>query len=230
MPRTLAIGDIHGCYDALVALEDHVGIKDDDTIVTLGDYVDRGPGTAEVLEWVMERHASGQLIPLRGNHEIMMLAALDGEQSLDSWLSVGGDAVLESYRRAGFSGQPEALPESHLQFLRSSCLRYHEIETHFFVHATVYPEYELEDQPDFMLFWEKWMGMRRHMSGKIMVCGHTAQRSGWPAHDENSVCIDTRAHGGGWLTCLDVATNEFWQANQQGETRSGWLDEIDMVL
>jgi serine/threonine protein phosphatase 1 len=97
---------------------------------------------------------------------------------------------------------------------------------HIFVHANLYADAALEDQPDFMLYWEKFdPAQGPHESGKIMVCGHTPQRSGVPVNVGHSVCIDTKAHGGGWLTCLDVASGRYWQANEQGETRSDWLEE-----
>jgi serine/threonine protein phosphatase 1 len=75
-----------------------------------------------------------------------------------------------------------------------------------------------------MLFWEFFRPQQPHESGKTMVCGHTAQRSGWPCVLEHGVCIDTCAYGNGWLTCLDVGSGRLWQANQKGEVRDGWLD------
>jgi serine/threonine protein phosphatase 1 len=59
-----------------------------------------------------------------------------------------------------------------------------------------------------------------------MVCGHTPQKSGRPKSLGHAVCIDTWAYGKGWLTCLEVGTGRYWQANQQGEHRSGWLDDL----
>ena len=73
--RTLAIGDIHGCRTALDHLLAFVKPLPGDMIITLGDYVDRGPDTKGVIDRLIELHATGQLIPLRGNHEIMMIAA-----------------------------------------------------------------------------------------------------------------------------------------------------------
>ena len=78
-----------------------------------------------------------------------------------------------------------------------------------------------------MLYWEK---LHRdysapHQSGKIMVCGHTAQQSGMPLDLGHAVCIDTFVYGTGWLTCLDVHSGRLWQARQNGETRTGCLGE-----
>ena len=104
---------------------------------------------------------------------------------------------------------------------------WYETETHFFVHANVYADCPLQEQPDFMLYWEKFDDPPPHESGKIMVCGHTSQKSGLPRSIGHAVCIDTRVYGQGWLTCLDTGAGQFWQANQRGQTRQGWLDEVE---
>ncbi len=117
-----------------------------------------------------------------------------------------------------------SIPAAHWQFLENDCRSYYETETHFFVHANVYSNYPLADQPDNMLYWEhldNWSVP--HESGKIMICGHTPQRTGIPLNLGHAICIDTHAYAGGWLTCLDVAAGRYWQANEQGETRLGQI-------
>lgn len=228
MGRTLAIGDIHGCLTALTTVVRHAKVTDDDMIVTLGDYVDRGPDSVGVLNWVIDRHRQGRLTPVLGNHEIMMLDSFTNHVGRESWMCVGGKETMASYRWHGYSGELEDVPTSHRKFMRMDCLRYHETDSHFFVHANAFPDNELDDQPDFMLFWEKWQGTRMHQSGKRMICGHSSLRSGWPGVSEGSICIDTRVYGeDGWLTCLDVSTGQFWQANENAETRGGFLDDAD---
>ena len=118
--RTLAIGDLHGCYRALVALESFAAFTPDDRIITLGDYVDRGPDSRSVIEWLINRSTNGKLIALRGNHELMMLAARSSEIDLDDWLACGGDAALASYH----TDQIDEVPDSHWHFL-NTCLRAH---------------------------------------------------------------------------------------------------------
>lgn len=230
MPRTLAIGDIHGYLNALQTLVDLVSLKADDTLVTVGDYVDRGPDSAGVIEWLIEKFDDGDLIPLRGNHDIMMLNALDGGEWRGGWQSYGGETTLDSYRRRGFNPEVDGLPERHRRFIETDCQKIHVAETHFFVHASVYYDMPFEDQPDSIVYWEKWESWSDpppHVSGKTMVCGHTAQKSGWPLTVGHAVCIDTWVYGAsGWLTCLNVDTGEVWQARESGETRSGWLDEM----
>jgi len=214
MPRHLAIGDIHGCMNALRSLIDFVELRPDDTIVTLGDYVDRGPDTAAVLDFVIELGNSHKLVPLRGNHEIMMLDAREKNSWLGPWLSYGGEATLQSY-----GGEFTDVPDTHFEFLENALSPYHECETHFFVHANAAPTVALADQSDAALYWQKYKDPDRHCSGKIMVCGHTPQKSGLPSSNGNSICIDTWACGGGWLSCLDVESGTVWQANESGETR-----------
>jgi serine/threonine protein phosphatase 1 len=224
MSRLLAIGDIHGCWTALSTLTQSVPIRDDDLVVTLGDYVDRGPDTRRVLEWVIARYQAGRLIPLRGNHEIMMLEAREGEDMLDYWIKVGGRSVLASYAPPGRPGQLSDIPSEHWIFLERETRRFHETDTHFFVHANVVPDWPLNEQPDEIVFWERCFEPIPHMSGKIMICGHTPQTSMRPANFGHAVCIDTWAYRNGWLTCLDPATGQYWQANQQGDTRRDFLE------
>ncbi|MBY0512714.1 MAG: serine/threonine protein phosphatase, partial [Gemmataceae bacterium] len=86
--RVLAIGDVHGCLEPLDALLDWVRPGPDDTVVTLGDYVDRGPDTKGVLDRLIGLKREGlRLVCLRGNHELMMLAAREGRGDLRMWLS-----------------------------------------------------------------------------------------------------------------------------------------------
>jgi serine/threonine protein phosphatase 1 len=226
MPRTLAIGDIHGHLNALETLVDLVSLKSDDTLVTVGDYVDRGPDSAGVIEWLIQKFDEGQLVPLRGNHDIMMLDEIEGGDWEGGWQSFGGDTTLESYRRRGFDPQKDGLPERHRRFLESDCQKIHVTDNHFFVHANAHSDMPFEDQPDSQVYWEKWFDPPPHVSGKTMVCGHTAQKNGWPLTIGHAICIDTWVYGKtGWLTCLNVDTGEVWQARESGETRSGWLDE-----
>jgi len=224
MSRLLAIGDIHGCFTALETLAAFVPIADDDLLVTLGDYVDRGPNSREVLEWLIARYDRGTLIPLRGNHEIMMLEAREGDAMLSMWLGVGGRATLESYAKDDDDGCLSDVPERHWRFLEGQTRRYYETNTHLFVHANALPDWTLADQPDDVLFWEKFRSPPPHGSGKTMICGHTPQVSRRPLDIGHAICIDTWVYGTGWLTCLDPVTRKYWQANQWGETRRDVLD------
>lgn len=220
--RTLAIGDIHGCLTALTALAAFVPFRDDDQLITLGDYVDRGPNSCGVLNWLIERNSRGNLVPLLGNHDAMMLESREFDGG--SWQVLFGEETLKSYADDR-PGTIHAVPDSHWQFLKSECCQFKETATHLFCHATPDPGEPLSQQPELNLLWGFWGPPEPHCSGKTLVCGHSTQESGWPASVGHAVCIDTGVETGGWLTCLDVDTGEFWQANQLGETRSGWIDE-----
>ena len=229
--RYLAIGDIHGCFKALTTLAEFVPFYPHDVVITLGDYVDRGPNSRAVLDWLIFWKQRNKLVALRGNHELMMLSARRSSEELSYWTGVGGDATLASYSARADSevrpfqhNQLTNVPESHWQFLQET-LPFFETERHFFVHANAQADCPLSEQPDYMLYWEPFVAPPPHQSGKVMVCGHTSQKTGRPLSIGHAICIDTWAYGKGWLTCLDVETGEYWQANQQGETRWDFLEE-----
>lgn len=226
--RTLAVGDIHGCSRAFDALLKAADPRPGDTLVTLGDYIDRGPDSAGVVDRLVRlaRSPDVRLVPLRGNHEQMMMEARHGPGELEVWLHCGGDAALASYSVFGDAGRLADVPDDHWRFLERTCVDWFETDTHFFVHAGAFAEVPLADQPVFMLRWEAFRDPPPHESGKVMVCGHTPQRSGRPRNIGHAVCIDTRAFKpGGWLTCLDTTTGRVYQANQDGDVRRGWLDD-----
>jgi len=225
--RILAIGDIHGCSRALDVLLAQVMPRPEDLLITLGDYVDRGPDSRGVLDRLIALYAGGRLIALRGNHDEMIVAAREGFDRR-MWLACGGRTTLASYQvKQSDAGRFPEVPRTHWDFLISALQDYYEIDTHFFVHGSVYPDVPLAEQPTHMLYWEKLFDPVPHCSGKIMVCGHTRQLSGLPLNLGHSVCIDTGAYQSGWLTCLDVLSNQYWQANQKGETRMGELEETE---
>lgn len=230
MARTLAIGDIHGCLTALRTLVDFVEPASDDVIITLGDYVDRGPDTRGVLDFMIAMEQSQTLIPLRGNHEIMMLDAREKRSWYEPWLRYGGAATLHSYAMGNGDGSFADIPETHIEFLESRLLAYYECDTHFFVHANAAADQVLNKQSDATLYWRRYGDPERHCSNKIMVCGHTIQESGLPRGNANAVCIDTWAYGDGWLTCLDVNSGTVWQANEAADTRQFALNETFSVV
>ncbi len=228
MSRHLAIGDIHGCINALRSLVNFLTLRPDDTIVTLGDYVDRGPDSKAVIDFLLDFGKHHNLVALRGNHEIMMLDSRELESWRIPWLSYGGVETLRSYASSAEEpGTFDDIPDAHIDFLENKLVSYHECESHFFVHANADASVALEDQPESTLYWRRFSDPQRHCSDKIMVCGHTIQESGLPVSNDNAICIDTWAYGGGWLSCLDVGSGTVWQANEDGETRSFTLDELE---
>jgi serine/threonine protein phosphatase 1 len=223
--RVLAIGDIHGCLRALDTLLALVQPLPDDQIITLGDYVDRGPDSCGVLDRLIALHRGGRLVALRGNHDVMMTQA---RQGIDRrmWLCCGGKETLGSYGVAvPATCDLSPIPEEHWQFLEDELVDWYETDTHIFVHGNLFADVPLDEQPAFMLHWEKMLEPVIHYSGKTVICGHTKQHDGLPLDWGTVVCIDTGVYEpDGWLTCLDVRNGRYWQANERGQTRQGRLD------
>ncbi len=215
--RTIAIGDIHGCSAALVALIDAIRPRPEDSIVTLGDYIDRGPDSRGVLDRLIELGQTCRLVPLLGNHDQMLLDVRSGKYPIYWLLDIGGTTTLDSY---GPGRDLSLIPEEHFEFLES-CLDCHETGTHIFVHANYYPDIPIAEQPVGMLRWESLRDMTPgpHDSGKRAIVGHTSQKSGEILDLGHLKCIDTYCYGGGWLTALDVDTEEVWQADRDGKLR-----------
>ncbi len=222
--RILAIGDIHGCSTAFDTLLDAVGPQVEDLLVTLGDYIDRGPDSRGVLDRLLQLQQTHRLIALAGNHEQMLLEAREDAEIYSGWLASGGEMTLLSYQGNGHRGSLDDVPASHWTFLEG-CRDWLETERFVFVHANLEPNLPLEKQPLSVLKWQKFADPAPHISGKRMICGHTRQISGLPRDFGHSVCIDTWVYGAGWLTCLEPITGHVWQANQLGQRREMWLGE-----
>ena len=221
--RTLAIGDIHGCLDALFAVLKHARVTDQDRVIWLGDYVDRGPDSSLVIEHLCKLCTERNVF-LRGNHEVMMLEARESGQLAHSWAESEGKETWGSYLRSSDNDNGiDVVPVEHWQFIRS-CRDYFETKTHIFVHASIDAEIPMEQQFEETMFWGDFDSIGPHISGKHVVCGHSAQKDGVPKSRPHATCIDTWACGDGWLTCLDVQAGRYYQANQQGELRTEWLE------
>lgn len=210
--RIYAIGDVHGCIDQLAAL--HALIAEDaarapaarTTLVHLGDYVDRGPDSAAVLQTLLETTPlpGAEHVTLLGNHEVMLLDACDPQAhpgSLPFWLDNGGAETLASY--GADPADPAAcgaVPEAHLELLRHCPLHY-EAGDYLFVHAGVRPGIPTDRQDPFDLLWirEPFLSFEGDLP-LVVVHGHTPVES--PAVRPHRIGIDTGACFGGALTCL----------------------------
>jgi serine/threonine protein phosphatase 1 len=215
--RTIAIGDIHGCLDPFERLLAAIELKADDTLVILGDVVDRGPNSRGVIDCLLALKDQCQLICILGNHEEMLLGVLDGVIPLQEWLSFGGAEALDSF---GKGSAPSRVPQEHIDFLRSWG-DYHETPSYFYAHGNYLARKPLDQQPWHEMRWESLRNFlpRMHCSGKTAILGHTSNKQGEIVNLGYLVCIDTYAHGGGWLTALEPETKKVWQANIRGEYR-----------
>lgn len=212
--RTIAIGDIHGYDVPLEALLARLSPTADDTVVLLGDVVDRGPNTRRCIELLLQLREQCRLVFIMGNHEEMMLSAGNDPRVAESWLGFGGRDVVESY-----DGDLDNVPAEHWDFLRSG-REHFETDSDIFVHAAVLSDLPLDQQPTDALRWMKTTGREpEHSSGKRVICGHTAQRSGIPRTWPGWVCIDTCVYcDSGRLTALDCTQNLLYQADHDGNT------------
>jgi serine/threonine protein phosphatase 1 len=220
--RTLAIGDVHGCHVALTALLGLVKPTAEDTLIFLGDVVDRGPATKECIDEILKLQDQCVVITIMGNHEELMRSGLSAGSFQDMWRQVGGAEALESY-----GGGVDQIPASHLKWL--SLLRpFYETPTEIFVHAKLEPRMTLANQTADFLRWKKLGGNEQpHVSGKRVICGHTPQKDGYPLVFPGWVCIDTDCCRMKWLTCLDVTTDHVWQANEAGQSREFALGDYE---
>ena len=218
--RLLVFGDIHGFLTPLNLLLDHLKPDLEDTLVTLGDYIDRGPNSKDVLLKLIQLKTLTNLKMLIGNHDLMFLESIHFKRFNTDWLLYGGLQTLESFGIDLANPDFQLFDAEIVDFLKSECSRYWEDEKHIFVHAGVDPSLPLDQQTDKLLFWDKLdPNFCGHQSGKKVVCGHTRQISGEPLNLKNLLCLDTNVYGGGWLTCCDLNSMEYWQANALGEFR-----------
>jgi serine/threonine protein phosphatase 1 len=211
--RTVAIGDIHGCSVALAALINLIDPQPDDTIITLGDYVDRGLDSRGVLDQLIALQSRCNLVPILGNHDEMMLNARNGKDDFNFWKNCGGITALDSY---GSSGRLDLIPAVHFRFLQQ-CVPFFETDTHFFIHANYRRDLHLEEMDEHAL---RWLSLRDfvpspHCSGKVAVMGHTPQPDILDLG--HLICLDTGCCNGGWLTAFDVKSRQCWRVDERGE-------------
>jgi serine/threonine protein phosphatase 1 len=222
--RLLAIGDIHGCDVALETLLEELAPRASDTIVVLGDVIDRGPNTRRCIDLVLELQKACRVVSILGNHEEMFLDAMSGGRWQRSWLQNGGVEMLESY-----GGLVDDIPPAHLDYIRSM-QDYFESEWDIFTHGTPRFDLPMDEQNAQGLRWNRIAGYEPlHESGKRIICGHTSQKSGRPLVFMGYVCLDTNAYGGGALSALDVHADVVYQAEQTGAYRGEMkLEEFQM--
>ena len=200
--RIIAIGDIHGCFENLRKLIEKVSPEDSDLFVFLGDYIDRGPDSPHVVEFLIEFAERYRSVFLLGNHEQMCLDYFeDGDTT---FLLNRGDETLVQYANSGINFL------KHLDFFRT--LRtYYETEDFIFVHAGLRPGLTLESQDTTDLLWIRDDYQDSDYDwGKTIVSGHTWWHS--PVFLNNRIILDTGACYGHYLTACDVLTRRIWTA------------------
>jgi serine/threonine protein phosphatase 1 len=198
MSLTYVIPDIHGRYDLLsdgLARITASSAGNRGVIVTIGDYVDKGPDSKQVIDRLLSGVAEGwSLVALKGNHDAMMVEALRDPAKMAWWLGKGGDTALASY-----GGDPAAVPQSHIAWLDQ--LRLMHVDAHrLYVHAGVDPEIPLDRQSEATLLWKRYpKGFPDGFGGLHVVHGHDNYPDG-PLLYEGRTNLDTLAWRTGRLT------------------------------
>ena len=212
--RVIAMGDVHGCLAALDAVVDAIDPQPSDSLILLGDFVDRGPDSAGVIDRLIELRERCFLFAILGNHDELMLDVVEERSwNLGQWLMYGGEQTMRSYGTDKVSD----IPKAHVGFLRD-CIPFCETEHHFFTHANYLENEPLAKTEGQVLRWESLKARMPgpHNSGKMAVLGHTAQKDGQILYSGHVLCLDTYCYGSGCLTAFEVNTGEYWQASRSG--------------
>ncbi|UDL93210.1 metallophosphoesterase [Lichenihabitans sp. PAMC28606] len=221
--RVYAIGDIHGRADLLDAMVSKIADDvrerpvDQPLTVLLGDYIDRGPRSAEVIDRLARNDFATPIVTLTGNHEDIFGQVLRGSASLDRFLGMGGDATLRSYgldpramQRMRTSDRQAALrgsvSPSHRAFLEATRLSF-TVGRYFFCHAGARPGVPLDEQSREDLVWIREDFLKSPFDfGKIIVHGHTPVKT--PEVRSNAINVDTKAFASGVLTAVVLEGNQ----------------------
>ena len=215
--RLFAIGDIHGCPDELATILKAIAPREEDTVVFVGDYVDRGPSARDAVEIVLDlQKGPAEVVTLKGNHEDMMLSYLGFRGHYgESFLFNGGAATMDSYSigEDELDNAIEHIPDEHLKFYRNLSLSYLR-PPYFFVHAGILPARQLEEQdPEDLLWIRQEFIFNTHEAGAIVVFGHTPMR-GVMIDLPYKLGIDTGLVYGGKLTCLEFNEGVIYQCER----------------
>ena len=223
--RLLVMGDIHGHYEKMLkvlALCEYDPAKD--RLVLLGDYVDRGPASSRVVKAVVQLVKAGA-VALYGNHEDLMLQALNKRQSgripaaaIDQWYANGGEITLNGYRAESTT------LDAHLDFF-ATLPRWYEEKGFLFVHAGIRPGILTAQQSPQDLIWIREPYILNYGGPQDVVTGHTPTSYigryelfpditdfTKPLIKEHKIFLDTGAAWGGPLTVMELHSKQYWQA------------------
>lgn len=207
--KTFIIGDIHGCLDMLERLMDRIAwSQDKDTLIFLGDYIDRGEDPKGVVDYLLGLSKSSSRVEcLKGNHEAMFLDFLLGKNR-EMFLANGGWKTLASYGIYDPKTDESSIPPDHLAFYKSLKL-YLEMDEYYIVHAGFSPGLAIKKQTEEDMIWIRRSFIYSDYDfGKKVIFGHTPFNE--PLITNNKIGLDTGAVYGNKLTCLELPEERFY--------------------
>jgi len=228
--RILAVGDIHGHFTKFMSLYEKINVIDDDLIIFLGDYIDRGPEVAEILQWILTVKDKKNFIFLRGNHEDMMISSLRDKENW--WRYSYGQVTLQSLKK-WLTAEPSAY-EKVVHFITNLPL-YHEMEIggrqYIFCHAGIETGIPMREQSAEWLLWSRREFYDAYQGYAVVIVGHTPLQTlqehfhlrkfiPFRVPHRNILMIDTgsfidKSYGfseDGLISCVNILTGEFWQS------------------
>ena len=210
-----AFGDIHGEFSKLKNLINKINISENDVLVFLGDYIDRGKMSFEVIDYLIELDKKYTCVFIYGNHESMFMDYMSGINE-DIFVLNGGKNTIDSYIKHGYDIRSKVyyinrkIPDEHIVNFFQRLKKYYETDDFIFVHAGVYPGISLEESSEDILLW-----MRQFSSipyeGKPVVYGHSPNNV--VLNEEYKICVDTGAcfESMGDLTCVQLPERNFYR-------------------
>jgi len=220
--RLLAIGDSHGCFRQLyLLLTEVINLNRQDEIVLLGDYIDRGDDSKAILDLIMDLIANGyNIIPLKGNHEDMMLKASESVLNKHNWMLNGGEQTLTSF---GVTSVSE-IDSKYLDFI-SGLKLYHQYDKYLFVHAGFNDDLENPFEDEYSMIWERRFDYRSpFLRDKIIVHGHRPQpladlrqqlKDAPQVINIDTGCVYGKESGLGNLSAIDLFTMKIYSVSCQ---------------
>jgi serine/threonine protein phosphatase 1 len=224
MMKTYAIGDIHGCYYTLLALIEKMSPSLADRIIFMGDYVDRGPNSKKVLDYLIKlKQEKWNVFILKGNHEEMFLHSVLGKNELLAWIFNGGKYTLDSF---GVSAANK-IDKQYFEFIENMH-NYVQIENTYFVHAGFNEEIPFTFTDTKSMLWSRTdQYYSPFLRDKLIVHGHTPQKlEQLQKQKDNSQgtinmdtgCVYGPGKGYGYLCALELNSRElFYVENKEGE-------------
>ena len=223
--KIFAIGDIHGCLFELKDLIEKLPLDSDSKIIFLGDYIDRGPKSNQVLEYIIQLKNEYEVVTLLGNHEAMMLEFFkDPSSTLAGYFILnGGSATLASYV---VNGSEYSIPDHHLQMIEKMQV-YHETDDYFFVHAGVpnvkLSQLDMDEHLNDLLWIREGFLNSKFKWEKTIVHGHTPTPE--VEITKKRINLDTGCVFNGFLSAMEMNSKEIYNVKAKGVIPHTFLKE-----